>query len=145
MLDGREDIVLVRSGTNLGFAGGNNLAARHAHGRYLLLLNDDSTVVGGCVERLLATAEADPNIGAVGCRILSADGSVQEAGSVLWQRRVGYPRRCRSTRRHRPLRLCTATSTTPRPTASGAHGRLEGGGGLDERYFPAYFEDADLA
>ena len=41
-LEQREDIVLVRSGTNLGFAGGNNLAAEVARGPYVLFLNDDT-------------------------------------------------------------------------------------------------------
>ena len=143
-LDERDDIVLVRSGTNLGFAGGNNLAARHAHGRYLLLLNDDSTVVGGCVERLLATAEADPNIGAVGCRILSADGSVQEAGSVLWRDGwathvgAGLPGDTDRFAYVRDVDYASANGLLVRTTA------WEAVGGLDERYFPAYFEDADL-
>ncbi len=144
VLDARDDIVVVRSGTNLGFAGGNNLAAHHARGRYLLLLNDDSTVAAGCVERLLATAEADPTIGAVGCRILSADGSVQEAGSVLWRDGwathvgAGLPGDTDRFAYLRDVDYASANGLLVRRSA------WEAVGGLDERYFPAYFEDADL-
>ena len=84
-LRNREDIVLVRSDVNTGFSGGNNLAARFARGRYLLLLNDDSIIEAGFVDRLLGAFERDPSVAAVGGRILSADGTLQEAGSVLWR------------------------------------------------------------
>ncbi len=40
---------LIRSAQNLGFAAGNNLAARHAKGRVLLLLNPDALPARGCV------------------------------------------------------------------------------------------------
>ncbi len=143
-LDGRDDIVLVRSGTNLGFAGGNNLAAVHARGRYLLLLNDDSTVAAGYVERLLATAEGDPTIGAVGGRILSADGSLQEAGSVLWRDGwathvgAGLPGDTDHFAYVRDVDYASANGLLVRRSAWDAVG------GFDEGYFPAYFEDADL-
>ncbi len=144
VLEGRDDIVVVRSSTNLGFAGGNNLAAHHARGRYLLLVNDDSTVAAGCVERLLATAEADPAIGAVGCRILSADGSLQEAGSVLWRDGwathvgAGLPGDTDRFAYVRDVDYASANGLLVRRSAWDAVG------GFDERYFPAYFEDADL-
>ena len=80
----RDDIVLVRSAVNTGFSGGNNLAASFARGRYLLLLNDDSVVEVGYIDRLVSALERDSSVGAAGGRILSADGTLQEAGSVLW-------------------------------------------------------------
>ena len=124
--------------------GGTTWPPTTPSGRYLLLLNDDSTVVGGCVERLLATAEADPTIGAVGCRILSADGSVQEAGSVLWHDGwathvgAGLPGDTDRFAYVRDVDYASANGLLVRTTA------WEAVGGLDERYFPAYFEDADL-
>ena len=39
------DVKVLRSERNLGFAGGNNLAAEHATGRFLLLLNPDTLVL----------------------------------------------------------------------------------------------------
>lgn len=70
---------LIESERNLGFAGGNNLALRHARAEAdaVLLLNSDTIVEPGalrhCVERLLA----DPTIGALSCRVANADGSLQ--------------------------------------------------------------------
>ncbi len=143
-LEERDDIVLVRSGTNLGFGGGNNLAGEIARGDYLFFVNDDSTVASNCIAQLVATAELDPTIGSVGCRILSEDGSLQEAGSVLWAdgstERVGFGLPA-GTRRYRYLRDVDFMS------ANGLMVRREAWnavGGFDERYYPAYFEDVDL-
>ena len=51
---------LIASPTNHGFAAGNNLAARAARGRYLLLLNPDTLVLGHAIDRLVAFAERTP-------------------------------------------------------------------------------------
>ena len=41
------EAVLLAEATNHGFAAANNLAARHARGEYLLLLNPDTVVLDG--------------------------------------------------------------------------------------------------
>jgi GT2 family glycosyltransferase len=143
-LQNREDIVLVYSAVNAGFSGGNNLAARFARGRFLLLLNDDSLVEAGFIDRLLRAVEGDPAIAAAGGKILSADGTLQEAGSVLWSDgwvahvgagrpadspAYGYPRDVHYISANGLLVDRQAWDTI---------------GGLDERYFPAYYEDVDL-
>ena len=57
-----------------------NLGAAHAHGEYVLLLNDDTEAVGpGWLERMLDAA-ASPGVGAVGARLLFEDGTLQHAG-----------------------------------------------------------------
>src|SRR5687768_14686293 len=43
----------IRSDRNLGFCGGNNLAARNARGKYLVLLNQDTVVRPGWLEALV--------------------------------------------------------------------------------------------
>lgn len=143
-LETHEDIVLVRSRANLGFSGGSNLAAEIASGGYLLFLNDDSTVEPGCIERLVVTAEEDPSIGAVGCRILNADGSLQEAGAVVWSDGS-------TTHAGRGLPPGTnAYSDTRDVDYASANGLLirrsawDVVGGFDEQYYPAYYEDVDL-
>jgi GT2 family glycosyltransferase/SAM-dependent methyltransferase len=50
---------------NLGFAGGNNFAARLAQGEYLVLLNPDTVLTDGWLERLLRPIEKDPGVGLV--------------------------------------------------------------------------------
>jgi len=140
----RDDIVLVRSAVNAGFSGGNNLAAKCARGRYLLLLNDDSVVEAGFIDRLLSAIERDPLIAAVGGRILSADGRLQEAGSVLWSdgwtRQVGAGLPADSTAYHY-VRYVDFISANGLLVDRHAWDVV---GGFDERYFPAYCEDVDL-
>ncbi|MEZ5355001.1 MAG: glycosyltransferase [Bryobacteraceae bacterium] len=52
---------------NLGFAGGNNLAAREARGEWLLILNPDTIVTPGWIGRLMAPFRAqNPSAGPIG-------------------------------------------------------------------------------
>lgn len=67
---------LIRPGRNLGFAGANNEAARHAAGQYVLLLNPDTVVLDGAIDRMVAFARAHPDAGAVGGRTLYDDRSL---------------------------------------------------------------------
>lgn len=61
---------------NLGFGRGNNTLARHARGRYLLLLNPDTLVRDDAVGRLVAFAEAHPDGGVWGGTPVLPDGRV---------------------------------------------------------------------
>lgn len=87
----REKITRLVSGTttvisrsNLGFGGAINAAAARARGDYVVLLNDDTEVHPGWLEALVETADRLPAAGAVGSRMYFPDGSLQEAGSIVW-------------------------------------------------------------
>lgn len=67
---------VICPGKNLGFAGGNNLAAREARGEWLLLLNPDTIILDGAVQKALAFARARPEAAIVGGRTFYADGSL---------------------------------------------------------------------
>jgi GT2 family glycosyltransferase len=58
-----EELRVISSQTNLGFAAGNNLAARAAGGDYLVFLNADTMVTWGWLERLLRVLRSGANIG----------------------------------------------------------------------------------
>src|SRR5262245_59311189 len=65
---------LLRSGENLGFAGGHNLVIRRAleaGATHVLLLNNDAVVEPGCLDALLGVAAA-PGVAAVGAKVLAA-------------------------------------------------------------------------
>jgi len=68
---------LIRNEANLGYSAGNNLGLRAARGRYLLLLNSDTEVGAGALDRLVGFLEATPGAGAVTCRLVNPDGSLQ--------------------------------------------------------------------
>jgi O-antigen biosynthesis protein len=139
-----EDVVLVANQVNLGFAAGCNQAASMARSSLLLFLNDDSTVDDGCIEALLRAASEDTSVGAVGARIRSVDGTLQEAGSVLWRdgstTHVGEGLAPESER-YRQARDVDYASANGLLVTRRAWDVV---GGFDERYYPAYFEDVDL-
>lgn len=66
---------LVRSNENLGFARANNVAAEHASGRRILLLNPDTLIIDGSIDRLVDFADKNPDRLMWGGRHVFRDGS----------------------------------------------------------------------
>lgn len=77
---------LMASAENLGFAAGNNRAAENARGEYLLLLNPDTVVLDGAIDRLIEFARKHPQAGIWGGRTLFGDGSLNPAS--CWSRQT---------------------------------------------------------
>jgi len=71
---------VIETGSNIGYSPAINLAAAHARGDYLVTLNSDARVEPGCLERLAAVADSDPQILLAGAQILLEDGVTQNAG-----------------------------------------------------------------
>jgi len=67
----------MQSERNLGFAKANNEAFRTTSGQYILFLNPDTEIVASAVNTMLKHLRELPNAGAVGCKLLNADRSVQ--------------------------------------------------------------------
>ena len=72
-----ENIILIKSDRNLGFAGGNNLAFTRASGEYLLFLNPDTKLLGPAINLMLCHLQGLPDGGIIGCRLLNGDLSLQ--------------------------------------------------------------------
>jgi GT2 family glycosyltransferase len=70
-------VTLLLSESNLGFGRANNLGVRSSSGRYLLFLNPDTLVRGDALREMMSSLEANPAAGAIGCRLLNPDGSIQ--------------------------------------------------------------------
>lgn len=58
-------IILIRNPINGGFANGNNIGIRQARGEYLFLLNNDTIVPAGAINRLVEVLKSDPQTGLV--------------------------------------------------------------------------------
>lgn len=71
------DIVLVKSQENKGIAGGNNLGIRAGSSEYVLLLNNDTLVRKGSIERAVQFLEKHRDAAGVGGNLLNPDGSFQ--------------------------------------------------------------------
>ena len=68
---------LICNSENLGFAAANNVGIKEAKGKYLFLLNPDTEVFPGSIDKLLNFLENHPDIGICGAKLLNKDGSVQ--------------------------------------------------------------------
>ena len=88
------EAVFIASRDNVGFGRANNIAARRARGRYLLLLNPDTVVTDGAVDRLLAFARSRPEARIWGGRTIYANGRLNPASA--WSRMTIWNLFCRA-------------------------------------------------
>lgn len=79
------DVVFIANTDNKGYAYANNQAIRQSHGEYVLLLNPDTIVGGEVFDTCVSFLDTHPNVGAVGVRMLRAD------GSFAYESRRGLP------------------------------------------------------
>jgi len=77
LIDNFPWIKLVLSKENIGFGRANNLGARQSVGRNLLFLNPDTVVLGNALRPMLSALQSAPQGGAIGCRLLNPDWSLQ--------------------------------------------------------------------
>jgi hypothetical protein len=70
-------VKLIRNTSNRGFAAANNQALEIGQGRYLLLLNSDTIVLGDVLEKSVQYADEHPDVGTMGCRVLNPDRTLQ--------------------------------------------------------------------
>ncbi len=140
----RDLITVINNETNEGFVEASNRGAARARGDYLIFLNNDTTVLSGWLENLLETVKRDPRVGAVGSMFLYPDGSIQEAGAIVWRDgdalHHGWSKSSddRKYNFKREVDYCSGASLLIRREL---FERLDG---FDRRYAPAYYEDVDL-
>lgn len=70
---------LIENKYNLGFPKANNIGIKDALGRYILLLNSDTKVLDDCIQRCLEYMDSKTEIGALGCKLLLANGKLDHA------------------------------------------------------------------
>src|SRR5437667_5264269 len=70
-------VTLIANPDNRGFAAANNQALCRARGRYLLLLNPDTVVLEGAIDKTVRLADRDPTVGVLGCQVLLDGDEVQ--------------------------------------------------------------------
>jgi GT2 family glycosyltransferase len=136
---------LVRNNKNLGFIHSCNKGAAAARGRYLLFLNNDTTVTEGWLDRMVETFETFRDVGAVGAKLVYPDGRIQEAGGIVWRDGSacnygwGMDPDTPECNYAREVDYCSgACLMVPKELWCDV-------GMFDTRYAPAYYEDTDLA
>ena len=76
-------VTFIRSETNLGFAGGNNLGIKSSRGKYLFFLNNDTLLPANFFEPIISFMDANSDVGMASPKILySDDKTIQYVGSV---------------------------------------------------------------
>lgn len=74
---GWPQVTLVELRENVGFSGGNNVGIRATRGDLILLLNSDTIVSAGAIDRLVARLEAHPDAAVAGPQLLDGSGRVE--------------------------------------------------------------------
>ncbi len=140
-----KNIVILRDGVNRGFLKNCNNAAKYAKGEYIVFLNNDTQVQPDWLSSMVFTMENEPSAGIVGSKLVYPDGILQEAGGIIWREGLGL----NYGKLDDPLKP-EYNYLKEADYISGAciiiRKRLwDVIGGFDERYSPAYYENADLA
>ena len=148
------EVQIIEAGSNLGFAGANNLGIRASTGRALLLLNSDTIVPPGTIDRLAAVLDQHPDAAVVGPRLVDGSGRAELSFgpmigpfNELWQKllfrgqvhRLPILASVVEWRTHQPQSPDWVTGACLLVRRSDA----EAVGLLDERYF-MYTEDVDF-
>jgi len=141
LIGGAQTVVNDRS---LGYLRSVNSGAQLARGRWLVLCNNDMEVRPGWLRAMLDCAESAVDIGAVTPKYLYPDGTLSEAGAIIWRDGTGV-NYGRGDDPQRPAynyrRETDYGSAAALMVRADLFAQL---GGYDERYVPRYYEDADL-
>ncbi len=70
-------VKVIHNESNLGFAAANNKAIRASTGRFVLLLNPDTQVLEGAIQKTLRFMDEHPRAGLAGCKLKYPDGRFQ--------------------------------------------------------------------
>ena len=136
-------VALIRQPANAGFLRNCNAAFAACRGDYVLILNNDTQLQRGAIDRLAAALDADTGIAAAGPKLIYPNGRLQEAGCALTATgesvMVGLGENPADPGYNfaRDVAYCSGAALLVRRAA--VDGPL-----FDEAYAPAYCEDADL-
>jgi N-acetylglucosaminyl-diphospho-decaprenol L-rhamnosyltransferase len=153
------DVRLIRMDRNIGFGAAVNRAAAEATGTYLLLLNPDAEATPKSIERLVEFLDEHITCGAAGGRLLSMTEDWKRGFNVrrlptyatvtadLMLFKYIWPSNP-LTRRAEAAEITDASSQAVEQPAAAClmlrRRTFDQVGGMDERFFPAWFEDVDL-
>ncbi|MFO1151917.1 MAG: glycosyltransferase [Alsobacter sp.] len=139
-----DSVRVLRNTTNLGFVRGCNAGAAQAKGEFLFFLNNDTKVAKGFLDALHLTFRLLDNIGVAGSKLIFPNGTLQEAGGIIWRMGDGWnwgrdqdPRHPR----YMYLRDVDYVSGAALMIRTTLFRQLNG---FDELFAPAYYEDTDL-
>ena len=142
-------VILIENSKNHGFSKGNNIAVAQAKGEYVCILNPDTVIAENTFVDLLAFAEAQSDLGILGCRLIDGQGRFLPESKrnvprpiVAIKKMLGFPKAYY-------VSDLEDTSIGESPVFVGAFMLLKRDvfnkvGGFDEDYF-MYGEDIDIS
>lgn len=139
------DVKLLDAGANLGFARANNIGIGESTGTNILLLNSDTIVPAGAIDRLLGELDRDADVAVAGPRLVDGAGRAE----LSFGRMISPLNEFRQKRLLRGGTVAAMTRQRRYPDwVSGAcllvrRADADAVGGLDPRYF-MYAEDVDF-
>jgi GT2 family glycosyltransferase len=153
-----EQVRVIRSATNDGFAGGTNRAIAGARGRYVFLLNPDCELAPRAVTSLVEFLDANPRAAAAAPLLIDDGGEAQRdfqlrrlptlrsfATEILLLDKLFPRNRATAHYRYKDLDI-TAPQRIEQPAAAALLLRrdlFDELGPFDEEFTPAWFEDVD--
>ena len=145
LADERPWIRLVRNHRNLGVAGGFNTGVELAQGQVIVLVTQDVILMPGCIYGLVQYLSDHSDVGISGCKLMNPDRqTIQHAGALIrmpsgdpfqigrWEQDRGQ--------HERPIEANYVTGAV----MAFRKKVWSEVGGFDERFYPAYYEDADF-
>ncbi|MCW3796675.1 glycosyltransferase family 2 protein [Sphingomonas sp. BN140010] len=144
----RANVRVIRSDAPYNYSALNNLAVQQAHGSFICLLNNDTEVVTPEWLTELMRYAVRPEVGAVGAKLLYADGSIQHAGVIVGMgEAAGHAHRFLAANRPGYFRQPHVAQYVSAVTAAClvvAREKFEAVGGLDEAQLAIAYNDVDL-
>ncbi|MDG2422008.1 MAG: glycosyltransferase [Gammaproteobacteria bacterium] len=144
LLDRIDNARLIKNQENLGFVKAVNQGVAAATGKFILLLNNDAVIENSALSNSLESISDNPEVGAVGAQIKLTDGTLQEAGSIIWKDGscMGYGRGqspdAPDFMFKREVDYCSGAFLLFRRE------HFNDLGGFDLDYSPAYYEESDF-
>jgi GT2 family glycosyltransferase/SAM-dependent methyltransferase/glycosyltransferase involved in cell wall biosynthesis len=144
LLKAVEGLRVLVNRENRGFLHSTNRGAEEARGRHIVLLNNDTEPQPGWLDALVDRAESNPDVGIVVAKLVYPDGTLQEAGGIVW--RDGTPWNFGNggqadAHEYNYARQIDYGSAAAMLVRRELWRKAEG---FDPRYAPGYFEDTDL-
>ena len=138
-------ITVIHNETAQRFVRACNTGAETARGEFIVLLNNDVEASAYWLDELIAAFGRFPNVGLAGSKLLYPDGSLQDAGGIVWG--TGNPwnygnRQNPDDPRYSYARQADYLSGAAMMVPSDLWREL---GGLSGYLEPMYFEDTDFA
>ena len=136
-------IILIQSGSNTGYTGGNNLGLKYASGDYILLLNNDTKVTPGFIEPLVKDFMKDEKLGIVQSKLFVMDRPYLLDNVVSFQTFNGFLYHEGYLDTDKPKYQNFLYSFSAKGACMMINKKVLSLGLFDDSYF-AYFEETDL-